>query len=925
MTQSIAKGPLVLCLFLAAACPVRGQTTPSPVGGTAATDSLANAGGPQSQIEEALSKTGDLDMIIKAFVELRLSTRHWFSSREPDIVSAMNKATDQILDPELLRDDVSLFVASSLSDEQKAQTLAWASLPSTAAINRILVNIQWLPPSKQTYPPTPSRIDKIGRIVRATSLQKRIGLTEVMLEAISGDVARTINPTAEHPTRPTPPPGTVTSPEESKFLSHCVAQLGHIPEPDLDEFLAFAESEAGLRYFDAVLTALRFEVGDWKQEFLASVQTILKPGRLAASIPEGYVEELVDREIRIEPAMEQSGDLRLVMSVLSDLRPLVESWIQQLHPEAMPKMKPELDRILAAEALRESLAIEMGSYLAAGGIEEVEAWAANPRMQAINAVLADPFGSQPVGAPSQPSPDLREKLLRLTRATLVVDRLKDLERSKFSLAVELTAAIAPELTLDPVPYDAPTPSDHEMLVDRYLAPALSHIPEAEIDEFLAFAESPVGVRYFRGIDTAMQFSLARWRPELVASIQANAKRTSAQETSSFDELVELGKQLLSDGANVDARSVLLRAERLRPENSEVQMLLGEVATHLRGGPRPSRGQLRTETHPDYFSEAEHHLGRAIELDPSNARAHALLGRAKFLQSKDSEAEALIAKAKQLDPNLAWLLVNQADLASVQGRYDEAIALYREALARPEGEPNVHHWALVRSWVAFRESERLAEYSALARQYMKDHPEDLDYPLVFAEHLLYSGNDDAEALRVLERANPRRNPPLRNALMAKAMAGLAHSSHTRTGTFDAQSRAWLQQAVQLTAGSEERLVRDLAIEPARAEVMATVVRASRSPESLATVALNWAIFPRRMDVVKTLVEAGADLNAPLEVVPWPPLVQAAMSRDVDLFTLLLDLGADPAQARIEGELLSDWLERRSHDPSVAELLKALRKG
>jgi hypothetical protein len=217
---------------------------------------------------------------------------------------------------------------------------------------------------------------------------------------------------------------------------------------------------------------------------------------------------------------------------------------------------------------------------------------------------------------------------------------------------------------------------------------------------------------------------------------------------------------------------------------------------------------------------------------------------------------------------------------------------------------------------------LEEYTAVGRQYMQDKPEDQDYPLVFAEHLLYSGKDDAEALEVLEQTNPRRNPRLRQQLLAKALAGLAHASRERTGSLDAQSRLWLQRAIELSGGSESNLVRDLAIEPTRLEPMLTVIHASSSPKSLATQALYPAMFPRRMDQIKALVEAGADLNAPLGVLPMTPLASAAMGRDLDLFRLLLELGADPERARISGQPLEEWMSSFTHEEVIAEMSKLI---
>jgi tetratricopeptide (TPR) repeat protein len=910
-------------VLVAGACPAAVSPQLAFAAAASSSDEVAQAVEREGRIERAMAKTGDLDMILKELLNVRPRVQHWISDQDPLPVSKINAELDRILDPEALRQDIAMHVASSLGSEDVAQVEAWASQPQMAAINAVLTDLQGAQSRGAYTQPSPERLAKLARILRAAHLPQRLEKPASGMELLSQDFSRATRPGFEverfdHLPQPLEP----EIEYESLALSFLVGPLAEHSDAEIDQFLAFAESKAGQNYYQALSSGLALGFGRWRQEFLAAAQSVFTETP-RTSFPPNYLEDMVDRELRIEPALARSGDLAMIMSVMDEVRPQVESWIQAMNPEAVSRMGPELDRILAPEALRQGVAIKIGGNFIGGGLEAVETWSSKPQMVAINAVLINPFEAATSASVSPPSPELRDKLLRITRATDVAQRLLYPRMGMYSLAVEVATKIDPDFVPGPFPFQNPTSSDNEALVDRFLAPALGHFPEAEIDEYLAFAESEAGNTYFRSVSVAMGLTFAPWRQELLASVEANAKKAPAQEESNFEELTAHAKQLISIGALSDARSTLLRAERLRPQDSEVQSLLGEVATHLRDGPRPSRGQLRTEPFPEFFAEAERYLARAIELDPSNGRAHVLLARAKFLQSKDSEAGALLAQAKRIDPELAWLRVNQADLASVQGRYNEAIALYQEVLQRPEREPRVHYWALVRSRVAFRDSDRLQDYTALGRKYMQEHPEDKDYPLVFAEHLLYSGEDDAEALQILEKTDPRRSHQLRQQLLAKALAGLAHASRERSGDFNAQSRLWLQRAVELSGGSEATLVRDLAIEPRRLEPMLTVIHSSKSSPSLATEALYFAMFPRRMDVIKDLAKAGADLNAPLGALAMPPLASAALSRDLDLFRLLLELGADPARARIEGKPLEEWMRSFSRDEVVAEMSKMLR--
>jgi len=632
-------------------------------------------------------------------------------------------------------------------------------------------------------------------------------------------------------------------------------------------------------------------------------------------------------EARALALLARSGDLDVLMTLRSNVRAQIEAFIQQQDPKAVTELSAELDVIFATEAVRTGLAESLISHFALGGFEQAEAWSSKPQMMDINLVLAHPEAVEPVDTGSTLTTERRAKLLRLADATALPNRLAAPNDGIYSLAMDVMRAINPELPQNSSSLSNFSPPDKDLLVDRWLGPALARFLDAEIDEFLEFAESEAGYRYFNYVSLEMGFHFGQWRDDLLASIRTHAKVMQPQETESFDALKEKAQHLLrvvnTSSALPEARSLLLRAERLEPDDAEVQTMLGEIATHLRGGSRPSREELRVPEDPGAFVEAERYLRRAIELDPSGARAYALLGRAKFLQGQDEEAEKLFSQVSRLDPEQAWLRVNLADLASVKGQFDKAIELYSEALNLPEKESGVHFWALVRSRIAFRESDRLADYTRLGRQYMQNHPEDKDYPYSFAEHLLQLETEDAQTLQVLEQSSPSRNPTLRNQLMAKALAGMAHASFNENGTLTPQARQWLDRAIELSGGSEADLIDALGYIPIRVEPMVTVVRASKTPSSIAAPALFRALLMNRIDLIEQLAIAGADLNVTLQEFQEQPLTMAMMHRDGAAFKKLLELGADPTLARSQGKSIEQILDESSDDPDIAVFREILR--
>jgi tetratricopeptide (TPR) repeat protein len=81
-----------------------------------------------------------------------------------------------------------------------------------------------------------------------------------------------------------------------------------------------------------------------------------------------------------------------------------------------------------------------------------------------------------------------------------------------------------------------------------------------------------------------------------------------------------------------------------------------------------------------YEAARGEIARALELDPDLAEAHAALGHIKTNYDWDwSGAEAALKRALELEPGNALVLSRAMVLASVMGRFDEALRLGRRAV------------------------------------------------------------------------------------------------------------------------------------------------------------------------------------------------------------------------------------------------------
>jgi adenylate cyclase len=73
--------------------------------------------------------------------------------------------------------------------------------------------------------------------------------------------------------------------------------------------------------------------------------------------------------------------------------------------------------------------------------------------------------------------------------------------------------------------------------------------------------------------------------------------------------------------------------------------------------------------------------KALELDPSNGEAYAVLGFGHVMAHEWEQADAMFAKGRSVDPNDPTLLMMSAVLSRALGREQQSIALFHQTLAR----------------------------------------------------------------------------------------------------------------------------------------------------------------------------------------------------------------------------------------------------
>jgi serine/threonine protein kinase/tetratricopeptide (TPR) repeat protein len=237
----------------------------------------------------------------------------------------------------------------------------------------------------------------------------------------------------------------------------------------------------------------------------------------------------------------------------------------------------------------------------------------------------------------------------------------------------------------------------------------------------------------------------------------------------------------------DAVTYFQRAIDLEPEWAEPYAGLGGVYFWLAsaGGP---------DTQAEFYPRARDAASRAIELDPTVAKAHATLGHVKLVRDWDwAGAERSLRRAFALDPNeSSW---DYGRFLFKGGRYDEAIAM--QTRARERSPASV---LLARQLGAvYLCAGRPEEAERLATEIIDAHPESPDGYSLLASSLATTGRYD-EAVATYEGLQGE-DVATFNGLHGEDIAGSLQSASAYGRALAMSGR--VDEARQILRGLEER--------------------------------------------------------------------------------------------------------------------------
>lgn len=647
----------------------------------------------------------------------------------------------------------------------------------------------------------------------------------------------------------------------------------------------------------------------------------VKPPQAKTPIPDCKPSHALDEEgfALIVEILRRNGEPQRANEFYGRVRSLIEARLTASDAAAPGRMKPALDRVFSGPEIARLAVCAFVRYdRAQPEIEAWDAWSLDEKMRDVHGRIVGIPTVVPVGRKPTVG-ERRDLLARVATATDFADllhvrwRVQQHAVALVDAALDPTSSVLQDLALNGPGFEVP---DEREIVDGMLAPRLDGVSDDDLRRYLAFAESREGRVYYQTLREAMMLSTDEWFAQLETVLKTGAApaetvhdpKTAAPMLAEARRLLdEVGTRVVVD----EARTLLLKAERLDPENAEIQTLLGRVAlsTMPRGIPLDD-GQIRSvvdrmhPAQPELYAPAEAYLRKATALDPKQAQAQLYLGRIRYLLSQDDEAAKQYAIARRLDPKTPGLRMFEADMAYVDGRYAEAERGYRAVLAAPERRAFDYHYALGPLRYALAKQGREREFRRIAQEQLRRKPDMWDFRLQHALRLLATDGTVEEVAALIEPVPDPWLPDFKRDVQVRLQL-LRAGQATATARRDAVRRAFAM------AKTPMQVMDSTCVSRVRVDIATEVILASGMQDRFADELLACGMWRHDLAFIDAVLPFVTRIDGPNEAMQGgAPLCSAAILMDAQIFERLLKARADPAKRCDDGKTVRELLSERA---------------
>ncbi len=350
----------------------------------------------------------------------------------------------------------------------------------------------------------------------------------------------------------------------------------------------------------------------------------------------------------------------------------------------------------------------------------------------------------------------------------------------------------------------------------------------------------------------------------------------------------------------------------------LEKLIGKDAGFVAGYIELGRVAMKTNWSTQGLHDAENLLSSALQIQPDSVNAKILLGYVYAHQEHYAKAEALFAEVAGSGPKNPWLWANWGELLAMQGKFDQAIPKYREAIARPVTHDTYDRARqdAYRHLLALLERRKdLDGMESLYKQRIAEYGLSSCFSADYASFLLRQRGDSAGAI---ELASAGLNLNCNDA-NSRQVLGLAHYVAWADAKGENRSESLNQARIYLPAGPMPLY---LLAASDRTAAAAKKLIATGEPidqkDNEKNTALAYALRQGDLDAAKRLLQLGARPETLVGYEEIPVALMPVMAGNVQAIRMMQRFGADYSKLRYLGATAVD-IARESGNSELLQVL------
>jgi tetratricopeptide (TPR) repeat protein len=350
----------------------------------------------------------------------------------------------------------------------------------------------------------------------------------------------------------------------------------------------------------------------------------------------------------------------------------------------------------------------------------------------------------------------------------------------------------------------------------------------------------------------------------------------------------------------------------------LEQLITQNAQFDQGYVELARIAMKSIGGPESLHQAESLLSSALQIKPDSANAKILLGYVYAHQGRVAKAEALFADAANSNTRNLWLWANWGELLVMQGKFDQAIVKYREAIARPmthDTYDRARADAYEHLLVLLQRRKDFDGMEALYKQRIAEFGPGACYSTGYARFMLQVRGDAPGAIDV---ASGALNQNCEDS-EARQILGLAEYVRWANTTGPQRAESLNQARIFLPAGPMPLylLATSDRTAPAAKQLIASGEKIDQTDNDKLT-ALAYALQNRDLSAAKRLLALGARPDAPVGYGAIPVALIPVMEGNIEAIRMMQQFGVDYSKLRYRGATASDLAKQSGNSALIAVL-------